>query len=78
MNPDERREFSEAIVEAMTSRIGPMHDMTKSLMAAQVDGLIDARRSFVNAGWPEWLILATLEAMITGRRSNRGVPSAND
>lgn len=67
MTPQERREMAETIVQSMTSMIGPTSDMQRSIVAAKVDGLIDARKRFVEAGWPEWLIHAALMTFITGQ-----------
>lgn len=66
MTPEERRDLIEAVTHAMTAAIGPTGDMTRAVIAAKVDGLIDARKRFVAAGWPEWLIHSALTAFITG------------
>lgn len=67
MTPEERRELIEAVTGAMSASIGPTGDMHRAVMAAKVDGLIDARKRLVGAGWPEWMIHAALMAFITGQ-----------
>lgn len=66
MTPDERRELIEAVTGAMSASVGPTGDLHRAVMSAKVDGLIDARQRFINAGWPDWMVYAAVMALITG------------
>ena len=68
MTPQERTELLETIVAAMTATTGPVNDMIRSTMAATVDGLIDARRQMINAGWPEWMVMDAMEVLMGASR----------
>jgi hypothetical protein len=67
LTDDERHELIESITMMLTSTIGPTGDLHRAVIAAKVDGLIDARKRFLAAGWPEWLIQSVLVAFITNR-----------
>jgi hypothetical protein len=66
VTPQERQELAEAVTAAMMSMIGPTGDMQRAIISAKVDGLIDARKRFLAAGWPEWLIHSALMSFIAG------------
>lgn len=70
MTPQERKEMVEAVAASIIHMTGPMGDLTRAMMAAKVDGLIDARQRMVQAGWPEWMVHAAMMAFITGEAGN--------
>ena len=74
MHDEDEREMR--MVEEMIARMfrqmtGPLSDMTRALMSAQVDGLIDARRKFAAEGWEDRMIS---EAMGLLLKSAQGIP----
>jgi len=75
---EETRKLQELFTTMFASMTGPISDMTRSLMAAYADGLVDARKAMLAAGFPEWMIHDLLLGMIgatkeTLRKSGEGM-----
>lgn len=70
----EKEEMIRLIVQSMSQMIGPTSDMVRARMAAEVDGLIDARRRFLEAGWPEWMINSIMLGMLDATPIGAGGP----
>lgn len=66
MTPDERQQIIAEMAGAMRQAIGPTADLIRATMAAEVDGLIDARQKFAQAGWPEWMIVELMKVLVGG------------
>jgi len=64
MDDKEAREVQELFTTLIASMTGPISDMTRSLMAAYTDGLIDARKAMLAAGFPDWMIHDLLLGML--------------
>lgn len=65
MDNDEER-LTQMMARMMATMTGSVSDMIRAAMAAQVDGLIDARKRLLNAGWEEWMVAEAIGHIIRG------------
>lgn len=63
MDAKDRDEIAEAVTLILNTMIGPTGDLVRAMMAAQVDGLIDAYQRFQGAGMPDWMTMEAMKAL---------------
>lgn len=67
-----RQKIIAELPQMMASMIGPSADYTRAMINAKVDSLIEARKSFRQAGWESWVEVPVLIALAGGTQTTMG------
>ena len=63
---EEVKRVVQEILALFSQMTGPTADLTRALINARVDALIDARKRMLDAGWETYLIAPVLVALAGG------------
>lgn len=65
----EIKRISQELVGMFAQMTGPTADLTRAVVNARIDCLLDAYKRFSAAGWPDYVIVPVMVALAGGRDS---------